>query len=189
MIHNTKLLSALQFAAIKHQKQFRKGVNQTPFINHPIRVATLLAESGEAESTNLLIAAILHDVIEDTNTTAEEITNLFGKVVCDLVLECTDDKNLPSWERKQHQINYAPKASIAAKKIKLADKICNITDIREDPPLGWTVDRKLAYLHWSEAVYKGLKGLNPILDKRFEQEVATTKHAIQYEMSEAECEI
>jgi len=179
MVHNTKLLSALQFAAIKHKKQFRKGAKQTPFINHPIRVASLLAESGESGSTNLLVAAILHDVIEDTDTTAEEITNLFGKVICDLVLECTDNKDLPSWERKQRQISYAPKASVEAKKLKLADKICNIIDIREDPPLGWTVDRKLAYLQWSEAVYEGLKGVNTILEKRFELEITKTEQTLK----------
>ena len=152
MVHNAKLLSALKFAAIKHKGQFRKGSYQTPFISHPIRVAAMLAENGEGDSENLLIAAFLHDVIEDTDTNANEIKTKFGEAVCNLVLECTDDKKLPSWERKQHQINYAPKASVAAKKLKLADKICNIIDIREDPPSGWSVERRLAYLLWSEAV-------------------------------------
>jgi len=178
MVHNTKLLSALKFAAIKHKGQFRKGSYQTPFIYHPIQVAALLAENGEGDSENLLIAAILHDVIEDTNTSAQEIKTRFGEAVCNLVLECTDNKNLESWERKQHQIHYAPKASIAAKKLKLADKICNIMDIREDPPTGWSVERKLAYLQWSDAVYAGLKGVNPSLDRLFENELAKTKEVL-----------
>jgi len=165
MVHNAKLLSALQFAA-------------TPFIIHPIKVAALLAENGEANNENLLIAAILHDVIEDTNATATDLKMRFGETVCNLVLECTDDKNLPSWERKQLQISYAPKASLNAKKLKLADKICNITDIREDPPSSWSVERKLAYLQWADAVYAGLKGINPSLDRLFEQELAKTKQAI-----------
>jgi len=178
MVHNSKLLVALQFAASKHKGQFRKGVHETPFINHPIRVATLLAENGEAGNENLLIAAILHDVIEDTDTTATDINTLFGDAVCKLVLECTDDKSLPSWERKQLQISYAPKASLCARKLKLADKICNIVDIREDPPKGWSVDRKLAYLTWSNAVYAGLKGINQRLDVLFERELEKSKLAL-----------
>lgn len=179
MVHNSKLLSALQFAAIKHKGQFRKGTQETPFINHPIKVAALLAEYGEAGDENLLVAAILHDIIEDTDTSATDIKRKFGEAVCDLVLECTDDKSLPSWERKQYQISYAPKASLSAKKLKLADKICNIIDIREDPPTGWSVDRKLAYLKWSENVYAGLKGVNLSLDELFEQELAKTRQSLE----------
>lgn len=178
MVNNKKIFTALQFAATKHQGQFRKGEKETPFINHPIKVAALLAENGEAQNENLLIAAILHDVIEDTDATATDLKMMFGETICNLVLECTDDKNLPSWERKQFQINYAPKASLNAKKLKLADKICNVLDIREDPPTGWSVERKLAYLQWSKAVYAGLKGVNPNLDSLFEQEFSKTKNTI-----------
>ncbi len=178
MVHNEKILSALEFAATKHKGQFRKGSYQTPFISHPIRVAAILAENGEGDSESLLIAAILHDVIEDTETTANEIRTLFGETVCNLVLECTDNKKLPGWEQKQEQVNYAPKASVAAKKVKLADKICNIMDIREDPPSGWSVERKLAYLTWSEAVFQGLKGVNPALDKLFEKELTKAKQTL-----------
>jgi len=177
-MHNSKILSALRFASLKHKNQFRKGQQQIPFINHPIRVANLLAENGESEDTDLLTAAILHDAVEDTDTTFAEIETLFGKAVCELVIECTDDKSLLSYERKQKQIDYAPKASTRAKKLKLADKICNVIDIRENPPKGWATSRKLAYLSWAEAVFTGLKGTNAQLDKIFEKELELAKNAM-----------
>ena len=104
--------------------------------------ANLLANVGKVADYDILIAAILHDTIEDTQTTKEELTELFGEKVCQIVLEVTDDKSLPKAERKQRQIEHAPHLSTGAKIIKLGDKISNITDIVQSPPAGLVVCRE-----------------------------------------------
>jgi guanosine-3',5'-bis(diphosphate) 3'-pyrophosphohydrolase len=109
-----------------------------------------LANVGKVEDFDVLIAAILHDTIEDTETTEEEITELFGETVCGYVLEVTDDKSLPKDERKQLQIEHAPHLSTGAKLIKLGDKISNITDVMNNPPAGWSIERRLEYINWGE---------------------------------------
>jgi guanosine-3',5'-bis(diphosphate) 3'-pyrophosphohydrolase len=170
------LLKALSFAAEKHRFQKRKDADSTPYINHPINVALTLAEIGKEDDDNLIIAAVLHDTIEDTKTTPEEIENLFGKKVLDIVLEVTDNKNLPKEERKRLQVLNAPHKSIEAKKLKLADKICNITDIIYHPPGDWNKERKLEYLSWAEEVMQGLKGANVSLENHLTQMI---EHARQ----------
>ena len=116
-MNHTKLLEAVDFAAYKHRFQLRKDKEATPYINHPIRVAKILSEAGE-DDIDLLIAAVLHDTIEDTETTTDELKRQFGDVVCSLVLEVTDNKDLPKEERKRLQILNAPKKSERAKKLK-----------------------------------------------------------------------
>ncbi len=120
-----ELLSALDFAAQRHSTQRRKDPAETPYINHVIEVATILARNGVTDRTALL-AAILHDTIEDTNTTADELAELFGPEVRDVVLEVTDDKSLPKKVRKELQVAHAPTLSRAARLVKLGDKISNI---------------------------------------------------------------
>src|SRR5947199_4835157 len=113
-----KLLAALNFAAQKHRAQRRKDSEATPYINHPIAVAELLARVGQVDDLSVLQAAILHDTVEDTQTTPEEIENQFGEAVRKLVAEVTDEKSLPKAERKRRQIEHAPQLSTAAKQIK-----------------------------------------------------------------------
>ena len=161
-----QLLKAMSFAADKHRFQTRKDSAGTPYINHPINVALTLMEVGKEYDTELLVAAVLHDTIEDTATLPEEILKSFGKNVLDIVMEVTDDKNLPREERKRLQVIYASKKSTSAKKLKLADKICNVTDIIHHPPGNWTIERRLDYLTWAEQVLQGLKGSNPMLEDR-----------------------
>jgi guanosine-3',5'-bis(diphosphate) 3'-pyrophosphohydrolase len=165
-------LSALEFAANKHCGQYRKSKEKIPYINHPISVARLLAEVGRVRDQNILIAALLHDTIEDTDTTPEEITAAFGPEVCSLVLEVTDDKSLPKATRKQLQIDHAPSLSPGAALIKLADKICNVSDLCRVPPDGWTHERLVEYLLWADAVVRNLPVDNGPLLARF-QEVAS----------------
>lgn len=167
MNHNQtlRLLKALSFAADKHRFQRRKDTEETPYINHPINVALTLIETGNEDNNDLLVAAILHDTIEDTQTTPEEIEQQFGAEVLGLVLEVTDDKNLPKEERKRLQVIHAPHKSLLAKKLKLADKSCNVYDIVNHPPNNWTIERKLNYLTWAEAILLGLKGTNPRLEE------------------------
>ncbi len=132
----TALIQAINFAAKKHRSQKRKGAEAEPYINHPLEVLNLLTSVGKVADFDVLIAAVLHDTIEDTKTTEEEIENLFGANVRKMVSELTDDKSLPKAERKQMQIEHAPHVSLGAKQIKLCDKISNIRDVLENPPDG-----------------------------------------------------
>ena len=161
-----QLMKAISFAADKHRFQTRKDKAGTPYINHPISVVLTLIEIGKESDRDLLVAALLHDTIEDTQTTPEEIQSQFGKTVLDIVLEVTDDKSLSREDRKHHQIIYASKKSAAARKLKLADKICNVSDVIHHPPDNWSVERKMNYLLWAEQVLEGLKGANPLLEHR-----------------------
>lgn len=167
------LLGALDFSADKHRNQRRKGVDASPYINHPIKVAHVLAEEGGVQEQTTLVAAILHDTLEDTATTASELENMFGRSVRQLVEAVTDDKSLPKKERKRRQIEHTQHSSAQAKMIKIADKICNIQDIMENPPKDWSKQRKVEYLDWSEKVVQGCRGCNAALeqfiDKIFQQ--------------------
>jgi len=170
------ILRALEFAASRHRTQFRKGEDKSPYINHPIQVASLLANEGGEKDPVLLIAAILHDVIEDTVDTPEEkkelvnqISELFGEQVLDLTLEVTDDKSLEKQERKRLQVEQAPHKSENAKKLKIADKIMNIRDITNHPPIWWSVQRINEYFNWAEKVVAGLRGVNKRLDDMFDE--------------------
>jgi GTP diphosphokinase / guanosine-3',5'-bis(diphosphate) 3'-diphosphatase len=160
----TSLLNAISFAADKHRNQRRKDHQASPYINHPIAVATVLASESNVNDDALLIAAILHDTVEDTETSFEDLEIAFGIKVADIVREVTDDKALPKATRKELQIEHAPHASSQAKQIKIADKICNIRDILNSPPSDWSEDRKLKYLEWASKVVNGCRGVNPQLD-------------------------
>ena len=129
-----QLISALAFAANKHKNQRRKDADASPYINHPIALANLLLNETGVEDQRVLTAAVLHDTIEDTDTTELELVRHFGKDVTDFVFEVTDDKTLPKAERKRLQIEHAAHISRRAKLVKLADKICNLRDITASPP-------------------------------------------------------
>lgn len=171
----SKLLEAAQFAVRKHHGQNRKGADSEPYIVHPLGVANILTNVGKITDYDILIAAVLHDTIEDTKTTKEEIIELFGEKVCGYVLEVTDDKNLPKAERKRKQIEHAPYLSDGAKQIKLADKISNITDVIKNPAVGWSVERKLEYISWGEKVVEGLRGVNADLENYFDELVKNAR--------------
>ena len=174
-----KLLQAVSFSAQKHRSQKRKGVDGDPYINHPVEVANLLANVGKVEDFDILIAAILHDTIEDTDTTKEEITELFGERVCGMVLEVTDDKSLLKAERKQKQIEHAPHISDGAKQVKLCDKISNITDVMNNPPDFWDDKRRLEYIEWGEKVVAGLRGVNLDLENYFDELVIKARQKFE----------
>ncbi|MBS1957175.1 MAG: bifunctional (p)ppGpp synthetase/guanosine-3',5'-bis(diphosphate) 3'-pyrophosphohydrolase [Cyanobacteria bacterium SZAS-4] len=170
------LFEALDFAASKHQFQRRKGSTETPYINHPIDVARRLVGAGE-EDPQVLIAAILHDTVEDTETTFDQIATKFGAEVASLVKECTDDKSLPKAERKRLQIENAPHKSRKAKCIKIADKISNVADMKFHAPPDWSLEQITDYLTWTEQVVRGLSGVNEILESEFAQAVAEARKA------------
>ena len=170
-----RLLRALGFAADMHRGQRRKGVDASPYINHPIQVAELLANVGGIEDEATLVAAILHDTIEDTTATREQIESLFGTDVASLVMEMTDDKSLQSDRRKKLQIEQAPCLSARAKAIKIADKICNVRDVGSKPPPDWSAERRLAYFDWAERVVAGCRGVHPVLEACFDQSLAASR--------------
>ncbi len=161
------LLKAISFSAKKHRFQQRKGVDGEPYINHPLEVANLIANVGKIEDYDVLMTAILHDTVEDTETTAEELTELFGENVCKMVLEVTDDKSLPKPRRKELQIEHAPHLSNGAKLVKLADKVSNVRDVLQNPP-DWTDQRKAEYIIWAKKVVAGLRGVNKNLEDYFD---------------------
>ena len=119
--------------------------------------------------TDILSAALLHDTVEDTGTTLQELEDVFGLAVCKLVEEVSDDKDLPKDERKKSEIKHAPKLSREAKSIKLADKICNIDDVIKHPPVKWSLDRRREYLRWAGQVVAGCRGGNPALEAHFDE--------------------
>lgn len=165
----TALLSALHFAANKHRDERRKDVGASPYINHPIEVAEILARVGGVSDVITLQAAILHDTLEDTETTPAELDAAFGVEVRQVVEEVTDDRQLPKPERKQRQIEHAPHLSDRAKQVKIADKSSNIRSVTATPPVDWTPERRLEYLNWTEQVINGLRGHNPKLEAYYDQ--------------------
>lgn len=162
------LLRAARFAADKHRDQRRKGRRASPYINHPLEVADLLARVGGVDDPVTLVAGVLHDTVEDTRTTFEEIEANFGPEVRGVVAELTDDKSLPKAVRKRLQVEHAPHASRRAKLVKLGDKICNVLDVTNDPPADWATERRREYLEWAREVVEGLRGANAALERCFD---------------------
>jgi guanosine-3',5'-bis(diphosphate) 3'-pyrophosphohydrolase len=165
------ILHSLEFAAEKHRGQVRKDADATPYIQHPIALATLLWETG-IHDAEVLAAAILHDTIEDTQTTHEELEKKFNRSVADLVAEVSDDKRMPKADRKQKQIDDAPHKSSRAALIKLADKISNLRDIARSPPPDWSIERRRQYFDWARAVVKKLPERHPRLEALFDEAYA-----------------
>jgi GTP diphosphokinase / guanosine-3',5'-bis(diphosphate) 3'-diphosphatase len=180
-LNPANLLSAITFAANKHRLQSRKDADASPYINHPIAVATVLAVEGDVVDEATLLCAILHDTVEDTDTTFSELGQHFGSEVADLVRELTDDKSLEKSERKRLQIEHAKESSLRAKQVKIADKICNVRDITVSPPAAWPVQRRLEYLIWSGRVVEGCRGVNSKLDRAFDQAVMLAREALNVE--------
>lgn len=174
----TALLEALHFSATKHSDQRRKDKEASPYINHPIRVAQLLASEGGVTDLVTLQAAILHDTVEDTDTTPEEIERHFGPEVRRVVEEVTDDKELPKAERKQRQVEHAPHLSPQAKQLKVADKAANVQNITTSPPDGWSLERKREYLDWADRVVAGCRGCNPALEALYDEIMTKGRQAL-----------
>jgi len=163
------LLKALSFSAHKHKDQRRKDVEASPYINHPISLANILCNEGYITDIEVICMALLHDTIEDTDTTPEEIEQEFGIVIRDLVVEMTDDKAFSKEDRKRLQIEHAMHASDKAKLVKLADKISNLRDVANSPPPNWSLERRQQYFDWAKQVIDQLRGVNPDLEAVFDQ--------------------
>ena len=166
------LLKALTFAARKHRDQRRKDARASPYINHPIALADVLVNEAGVTDVEVLCAALLHDTIEDTRTTPEELAREFGRQIADIVIELTDNKMLGKRTRKRMQIAHAATASRQAKLVKLADKICNLRDITARPPANWGVERRREYFDWAKNVVDRLRGADPKLEAAFDRAYA-----------------
>jgi len=175
----SKLSAAYCFSALKHAHQRRKGAGDIPYINHPVDVANLLASTIPDTDYNLLIAAILHDTLEDTKTSNAEIEELFGKEVLDIVLEVTDDMSLSKAIRKSKQIEKAPFISPKAKLIKIADKACNIRDILRTR-MYWSNRQKVKYILWAVEVAEKCKNINTNLDQEFDEIVEKARSILKF---------
>jgi guanosine-3',5'-bis(diphosphate) 3'-pyrophosphohydrolase len=162
------VVRACDFAARKHSEQRRKDAKASPYINHPIALARVLIEEGSVDDHKVVCAALLHDTIEDTDTTYEELRGEFGAAIADVVVEVTDTKWLGKEARKRLQVSKAGKSSEAARLVKLADKICNLRDILAHPPAHWSLDRKRRYFDWARSVVDEVRGTNSRLERRFD---------------------
>ncbi len=173
-----ELLAALHFAADRHRDQRRKGLDRSPYINHPIQVAETLATVGGVHDVVTLQAAVLHDVVEDTETTLHEIEARFGAEVRAVVEEVTDDRALSKAERKQLQVERTSGLSERARQVRLGDKICNVTDLVHDPPRGWDQTRLREYLDWTEQVVAGCRNANEALGAHYDEVLAHARTKI-----------
>ena len=175
---HTLILKAAHFSAQKHSTQRRKDEDASPYINHPISVALAIAQIGGVDDPEILAAALLHDTLEDTETTPEELEAEFGKKVCDYVLDVTDDKTLPKHERKRRQIEHAKKISKGAALIKLGDKISNVTDVTNNPPADWDINRRKQYLDWAEKVIENCPKVNDRMENKFQEIIKQGREAL-----------
>jgi guanosine-3',5'-bis(diphosphate) 3'-pyrophosphohydrolase len=173
-----ELRRATGFAVWKHEGQLRKGEGKIPYIHHPIEVAATLAEIGEIDDVDVLQAALLHDTVEDTKTSADDVESHFGVRVRSIVVEVTDDNTLKRHEQKAKQIAHGPHLSVEAQSLKLADKISNIFDVAFAKPVDWSAEKQIAYFDWAEQVVAGLRGCNAALEKLFDDQVARSRAAV-----------
>jgi len=163
------ILRAVAFAAHKHRDQRRKNKEASPYINHPIQLATVLWEEGRVQDAKVIAAALLHDTLEDTETSYQELRGDFGEEIADIVLEVTDTQWIKKELRKRLQVARARHSSEKAKLVKLADKICNLRDIGAHPPHGWTLERKQQYFDWAKEVVDQLRGTHIELERKFDE--------------------
>ena len=164
-----RLADAADYAARQHIAQRRKGPRAEPYVNHLTEVAALLAEATDGSDVALLMAALLHDTLEDTDTTYEDLLQRFGPDVASLVAEVTDDKSLPKEERKRLQIEETAGKSRRARLLKIADKTSNLRGLVASPPVGWTEARLRDYVVWAYDVARSCRGLNPRLEAAFDE--------------------
>lgn len=165
-----RIVHALDFAAWAHSAQRRKGGAREPYINHLTEVARLVAQATEGKDDKLIIAALLHDVLEDQSMHVNYamLVDNFGKRVARIVREVTDDRSLPKAERKRMQVVHAPHLSRRARILKIADKSANLNSILHSPPEDWSATRKREYFAWAAEVVNGCRGVNAWIEAVFD---------------------
>ena len=162
-----RITAALDFACRKHVHQRRKGENREPYINHLAEVAHLVAQATGGDDADLIVAALLHDSVEDQGVKREEIAERFGEDVAALVMEVTDDRGIPRADRKQAQVDHAAHISPRAQVLKIADKTSNLRSVLNSPP-NWPLARKRRYFAWAKAVVAGARGTNMDIEEAFD---------------------
>ncbi|MGE0765057.1 MAG: HD domain-containing protein [Hyphomicrobiaceae bacterium] len=172
------VIKAAHFAADRHRDQRRKGVRNTPYINHPLEVADRLSRIGGVDDPVVLAAALLHDTIEDTHTTRADLVAAFGNDIAALVAELTDEPGITWQQRKRQEIDHAQHLSYRAKMIKIVDKTCNVSDTITNPPGEWTLSRRRDYLEFAELVADGCRGVNDALEAEFDRVMAEARAKI-----------
>lgn len=172
------VLKAASFAALKHRNQRRKDEAASPYINHPLAVTAILAGEGGVTDTATLCAALLHDTLEDTKTSYDELVAGFGKEIADIVVEVTDDKSITDKSRrKQMQVEHAAHISPKAQRVKLGDKIANLRDVAHAPPKDWALSRRQEYFDWARRVIDRLRGVDARLEEVFDAAFAVRPSA------------
>lgn len=174
------ILDAVIFAARKHQGHVRKDERASPYVTHPLAVARAIYQIGKIHDPIILIAAILHDIIEDTDTTDTEIQERFGEEILSTVLEVTDDKSQMKIIRKQQQVVHSPDLSYGAKIIKLADKLTNCQDILHTPPRDWSIKRRQEYIQWAADVIAQIRNTNPPLEAAFDEMLTQAEKTLRF---------
>jgi guanosine-3',5'-bis(diphosphate) 3'-pyrophosphohydrolase len=177
-----KILEAAIFAAERHQGQVRKDQRRSPYVTHPLTVAKTLVEIGGVRDTPTLVAAILHDTIEDTPTTKNDLRERFGEAVLGIIMEVTDDKRLPKMERKRLQVVHAPALSLPARLVKFGDKLVNCRDILHSPPKGWDLTRRREYIQWAADVLAQVRGTNAPLEDAFTAMLAEAEAELDFKI-------
>lgn len=180
--HINQVLEAAIFAANKHQGQVRKDSQGSPYITHPLTVAKVLWEIGGIRDTSTLVAAILHDTLEDTRTTPSEIREQFGEEIVSIVKEVTDNRSLDKIERKRLQVIHATDLSLPAKLIKLGDKLVNCRDILISPPRDWNLNRRRDYVQWAADVLAQIRGTNAPLENAFDSMAAEAEIKLEFKI-------
>lgn len=175
-----RLMNALAFASKAHRNHRRKGASQEPYINHLIEVADLVA-AVESSDMDILIAALLHDVLEDTHTGYAELVTAFGERVADIVQENSDDMTLPKPERNRARLDGLGRKSREARLVKFADLISNLRAIAESPPVGWSNQRRLGYLSSCRNLADAGRGSNAAIEAMFDETARSVEGAIKTE--------
>ena len=170
------ILKALNFAREKHEGQFRKDEFQRPYIVHPVGVYGLLFNAG-IENEDVLCAALLHDTIEDTNTTFDELAIEFNIEVAGLVGEVTNNPAISKAKQKLMQLEDAPYMTNGARLVRFADKINNLNDIAEFPPVGWDKAKKDRYVEFCKELIPLLNIDNEYLNKKFKEAIKKLEKA------------
>ncbi|MFZ4536611.1 HD domain-containing protein [Propionivibrio sp.] len=172
-----QIVRALDFAAWAHSAQRRKGGEREPYVNHLTEVAHLVAQATGGKDEKLIIAALLHDVLEDQSmrVTYAMLVENFGKRIAKIVLEVTDDKSLEKAERKRLQVEHAPHLSRRARILKIADKAANLNSILETPPRDWSLTRQREYFAWAAEVVAGCRGVNEWIEALFDDRLKQGK--------------
>src|SRR5215510_6061591 len=175
-----QLTKALLFAAEAHRNHRRKGASQEPYINHLIEVLDLVA-SVDGGDMDVLVAALLHDVLEDTLTGNEELVGMFGEGVARIVQENSDDMTLPKPERRRARLASRSKKSREARLVKFADIISSLRAISVSPPAGWSNDHRLGYLQSCRNLADAGRGSNSEIEKVFDDTAKAVEQTIKAE--------